>query len=84
MGDFNQDIEMQIYKNYFDRWDRWKNLEDQDFCHSKSDSQMTKINELRNDTTYILVVTTIEPLQTASISLTVYGPANVTFERFSE
>ncbi|CAF1607590.1 unnamed protein product [Adineta ricciae] len=44
--------------------------------------QITLLAELQANTTYILLVTTMKPLETLSISITVSGPADVTFERF--
>ncbi|CAF1461662.1 unnamed protein product [Adineta ricciae] len=82
MGDFNQGMDMYIYKNQFDPWNPFENRVKNKTFSCATLSRITLSAELQANTTYILLVTTMEPLQTSSISITVSGPADVTFERF--
>ncbi|CAF1461593.1 unnamed protein product [Adineta ricciae] len=82
VGDVDQRIEMFIYKNQFNLWNPRENLVKYRALGCAILPQITLLAELQANTTYILLVTTMKPLETLSISITVSGPADVTFERF--
>ncbi|CAF1534644.1 unnamed protein product, partial [Adineta ricciae] len=80
-----QKEDMYLYKNHFNPLDPHQNLllsmEPVHFCVAWN-HEAAGTHKLQSHITYILVVTTNQPLTTQAFSISLYGPTNFTLQRF--